>query len=573
MWTKNSNLFSMTSIGHGSKFWLSLMLFFFCISSHADTYGDFSYSVSGTNLTITGYTGTNKNITIPSSIPGLGMVTTIGNSAFAYNTNLTSVIIPDSVFTIEDYAFIRSSITNITIGNSVTSMGVGIFESCIGLTSITIPDSVSSLGNSMFYGCTSLTNMIIGNSVTIIGNYVFNNCISLTSITIPSSVTKIGVYVFRSCTSLTNITVDAKNTVYTSLNGVLFNKNKTLLILYPCRIIGSYSIPNSVTNIGDSAFSNSTNLISISIPNSVINIESSAFNNCINLPSITIPDSVTFIGYNAFYNCNNLTNVIFGNNVTNIQSSSFKNCTKLISITIPNSVVFIGSYVFYNCSQLVSAYFKGDAPFAFGSSVFYNTASGFEIYYPSTAKAWSTPLWRGYPAYPITENTAPQFTALGTTNFIVNPWTTVLVTNTATDSDMPAQALTYTLTSGPEGALLNSTNGIFIWRPTMAQAGTTNFVTIVVTDNGAPSLSATQTFSVTVTKTTGVKVVAFKFVSGVPTLTIDGSEGENYVIETSTNLVNWQAAGTNATPLVVPFNWSDTNSPAPFKFYRLHLIP
>jgi len=245
------------------------------------------------------------NYVIPDS------VTSIGNGAFTECISLTSITIPDSVTSIGQYAFRRCSrMTNITIGNGVTSIGGGAFAFCESLTSITIPDGVTSIGNGVFYVCTSLI-----------------------SITIPDSVTSIGNGAFTDCISLTTIEVGAENVNYADVNGVLFNKEKTLLHTYPAGKTGAnYVVPDSVTNIGGGAFFEGTSLTSITIPDSVTSIGEAAFHNCSSLTSITIGDGVTSIGDRAFYKCTSLTSITIPDSVTSIGSDAFKDSTATITV-------------------------------------------------------------------------------------------------------------------------------------------------------------------------------------------------------------------------------------------------
>ena len=209
-------------------------------------------------------------------------------------------------------------------GCNVTDIGDGAFSDCTSLTSITIPDGVTSIGKSAFYGCTSLTSITIPNGVTSIGPSAFFYCTSLVSITIPNGVTSIGESAFDGCTSLASITVADNNQSYCDVDGVLFNKDKTELVQYPAgKTSASYSIPNSVTEIGDGAFSYCTSLVSITIPNGVTSIDDSTFYGCTNLKEIVIPNSVTSIGAYAFVNCPNLKCVTVPSSVERIGKYSF----------------------------------------------------------------------------------------------------------------------------------------------------------------------------------------------------------------------------------------------------------
>ena len=280
--------------------------------------GEVKYAVEGGYLTFDKKTGTvtdcDSSVTkanIPHTIKGV-TVTSIGGSAFRYCTSLTSVTIPDSVTSIGGWAFTDcASLTSVTIPDGVTSIGEYTFSWCTSLTSATIPDSVTSIGEFAFHNCKSLTSMTIPRSVVSIGydafgwcesltsvtildgvrsigNSAFTDCKSLTSVTIPNSVTSIGRGAFSSCASLTGIWVAEGNSHYVSdASGVLFNKDKTTLVQCP-GAFAVYTIPGSVTSIGDDAFSG-----------------------CASLTSVTIPDSVTSIGNYAFSCCGSLTDVYF----------------------------------------------------------------------------------------------------------------------------------------------------------------------------------------------------------------------------------------------------------------------
>ena len=236
--------------------------------------------------------------------------------------------------------------------------------------SAVIAEGVTSIGGFAFYDCTSLTSVTIPDSVTSIGANAFFDCTSLTSVTIPDSVTSIGVGAFASCTSLTGIWVAESNSHYSSdASGVLFNKDKTTLVQCP-GAFAAYTIPNSVTSIGDVAFSFCTSLASVTIPNGVTSIGDSAFSYCASLTSVTIPDSVTSIGWSAFAGCTSLTSVTIPDSVTSIGSLAFSGCTSLTSVTVPDSVTSIGDAAFASCTSLTGIWV------AEGSSHYASDASG-----------------------------------------------------------------------------------------------------------------------------------------------------------------------------------------------------
>ena len=283
-------------------------------------------------------------------------VTNIGRGTFVDCRRLKSVKMGNNVTSIDDVFSGCSSLESINIPTSVKWIGWYAFYGCSSLKSIEIPGNVESIWFSAFSGCSSLTSVKICNGVKRIDSASFSGCSSLTSVCIPESVTYIGSRVFMGCSSLESITVDENNNFYCSDEfGVLYNKDKTELIQYPAgneRTI--FTIPDSVTSIGDGTFYCCNSLTSIEIPDSVKSIDWYAFYDCSSLTSIDIPDSVTSVGYDAFAYCSSLTNVNFGKKVESIDWGAFEYCTSLTNIEIPDGVTSIGDFAFRDCSSLTS---------------------------------------------------------------------------------------------------------------------------------------------------------------------------------------------------------------------------
>ena len=227
-------------------------------------------------------------------------------------------------------AFQGCSMTSITIGNGVTSIGNYALSYCKGLTSITIPNSVTSIGKNVFEGCSDLISITFGSGLTSIGKNAFYDCKGLTSVHISDIAAWCNI-------SFGDNPLDYAHHLYLNDEEI-----KDLVI------------PNSVTYIGKETFYACSGLTSVTIPNSVIFIDDYAFFNCSGLTSITIPNSVTSIGKGAFSDCNAVTSLTIGNGVTSIGKYAFLDCDGLSSVIIPNNVETIGEGAFANLNRLTS---------------------------------------------------------------------------------------------------------------------------------------------------------------------------------------------------------------------------
>lgn len=278
---------------------LLLVCLMCALPSWADkTSGNVTYKIEGDNAVVTGLADAAlKAITIPGEIEGHKVV--IGNRAFSWCANLTSVTMSKGVTRIGYEAFYNcSSLTTITIPEGVTNIGDGAFWLCYNLESVTIPEGVTTLGYKAFANCSNLATITIPEGVTTIGDEAFSGCSKLTSISLPSTIQNLTGKTFANWYGTLNVTSNDLSFE----NGALFNSNKQKLIAY-CANSNNYTIPTSVTSIGKGAFYGCNNLNTLTISENVTDINTEAFSNCINLTTVAIPASVTRIGEGAFQKC------------------------------------------------------------------------------------------------------------------------------------------------------------------------------------------------------------------------------------------------------------------------------
>ena len=230
-------------------------------------------------------------------------VATISNYAF-YECSLKKISIPSSVISIGDFAFSEcKSLEEVSIPSSVTTIGIGAFSVCPSMQEISIPPNITIINNLTFGWCSSLKKIIIPSSVTTIGDYAFYGCTSLKNIVLPMKLNTIGINSFVGCK------ISSNSPDFIVIDDVLYNANRSIIISYLSEQT-EFSIPLSVTTIGNSAFWGCSSLRKIYIPYSVTTINDSAFQGCSSLEEISIPSSVTSIGDDPFRWCNSLKKII-----------------------------------------------------------------------------------------------------------------------------------------------------------------------------------------------------------------------------------------------------------------------
>lgn len=275
---------------------------------------EFTLSDDGTYYIVSGIgTCTDTELLIPDTYEGLP-VKSVGENAFARNTKITGVTLPEGITSIGNSAFLSTNLTEIVFPDSVTHIGEEAFAFCNELTEVTIGDNVIELGDFAFYCSQKLTNVYVGKNVAAIGLRAFELCITLKG-----------------------IWVDAENEHFCSDQyGVLFTKDMTLLMQAPFLISGNYQIPDGVVTIG-----------------------TYAFHNCSYLTGVTFPDSVTTLEESSFLYCSKLASLTLGKNITTIGDNAFKDCSALTEVTFPSTLTSIGAQAFMYCNKITTMYFEG----------------------------------------------------------------------------------------------------------------------------------------------------------------------------------------------------------------------
>ncbi|MBO5378084.1 MAG: leucine-rich repeat protein, partial [Ruminiclostridium sp.] len=474
------------------------------ISASAETDGDYTYTVlSDGTVSITKYNGTATELAIPSVIDGK-TVTTIGENCFSNNASLTSIVMPDTVLYAEKGAFMWcSKLTNITLsanlktlgnnalrGNSLItslklpktleSIGVDAFSLMNGLQSITVaddnnyfktvdgvlynkemtqiilypcqktdtsytmPDTVTEMSDKCFEYAKNLETITLSKNLTAISRYAFSDCRKLKSLTIPEGVTSIGDYAFKQSSALTTVhlpstlttigdslffnnfhftgfTINENNETFSVEDGILFNKDKTQLLIYPMgKPDKSYAVPESVTDIADHAFYYAAYIEKLSFGSKLNSFGNWTFSGCDSLTEVVIPESLTDFGRATFDGCDNLTEITIPSKVTKLSDYTFRDCGKLAKIEIKGTIKEILSYCFSGTPITSISFPAGLEKVDYGA--FYNCSNLTDVNLPDTI------IYMGHDVFentPFQNNNPDKLKYAGNVLYHIDPETTI----------------------------------------------------------------------------------------------------------------------------------------------------
>ncbi|MDO5149745.1 MAG: leucine-rich repeat protein [Oscillospiraceae bacterium] len=539
---------------------------FVSASAEAYTYENLSYSyLEDGTIEITGCDSSVSEIVIPNEINGTA-VTSIGREAFAYNTNLTditipegitiiknsafyyctdltSVTLPDGIKTIEDCAFTYcTSLESVTIPESVTNFGASLFSSTPWLAEKTqenpfvvvngtviyalvsgdviIPEGVTTIGSGAFSDSNNITSVTIPDGMKEIKQNAFSFCDSLTSINIPDSVEIIEDNAFNGCTSLSKITVSDNNPSFCLEDEILFSKDKTKLIICPCTKEGTYSIPDSVNTIAGNSFESSL-LTEIFIPDSVTNIGDCAFSSCPNLTNIevsennpsyvsidgvlftkdikrlincpggksgeyVVPDGVETIGLYSFSSCKKLISVTFPDSLKKIEESSFLCCYGLTDITFPEGVTDIEVFAFSGCENISTVTIPKSMK-KIEMMAFYRNNKLTDVYYAGSEEEW----------YEIEIDILNQILTNTVIHFGETPEVTETTVTTAVSDSAPETTSSQAETSSPVST-----------ETTTAVSESTTVTSEITTANSETTADTSGTAAITSAETTSASAVS-----------------------------------------------------------------
>lgn len=281
--------------------------------------GDFVFGTSGTNASVTGYTGAGGHVQIPAEFQGRP-VTAIGDGAFSGCAQITQITVPEGVTAIGAQAFYYcAQLAAISLPESVVTIGDSAFAGCRSLPEVGLPARLTQLGDSVFAGCAILGRVTLGTNLSALGNYAFAQCAGLTNISLPASLQSLGESAFAGCASLEAV-----------------------------------GLPDTLTRLGASAFASCSRLAQVHLPAALTTLSNNVFMECGALADITLPPGLTHLGSQAFWGCPQLARVALPETLESLGALAFANGSGLTQIRLPARLRTLGERAFANCSQLAS---------------------------------------------------------------------------------------------------------------------------------------------------------------------------------------------------------------------------
>jgi len=411
---------------------LCVLLCLAALPACAETEGDYTYTVTNGESSITGYTGTETALIIPDTLGGYP-VTSIGRNAFKYGS-LVTLLLPDTVTYIDNYAFkYCSDLCVVSFSDNLLGVGNEAFYGCTSLSELAFPEGMTTIAEYAFYGCTGLSSLSFPSSMRYIHDYAFSGCSGVRSVYFSDDITYMGrgfiagvnencrLYANRcsnSALSLTSLNTSFYDPEYPHLKlqtSTAGNGSYVFTVVDCAEDTTCAALPENVIAIADNAFKNCSLLTSISIPDSVSSIGSNAFYGCSQLREIVIPEGVVSIGEYAFFSCSYLSSVSLPQSLVSIGAHAFRLCSALSSISIPDGVTAIESYTFAICSAL-SHVTLPDGLASIGGYAFENAASLAQLDLPANIETIASTAFSGCKFQPYAQmdsQTAVALTAAG----------------------------------------------------------------------------------------------------------------------------------------------------------------
>lgn len=378
---------------------------------YADTFEKLTYNVleDGSIAIVDCDKSIENDYIIPEVIDGKE-VKVIQNNAFGKCTNLESITIPKGVYSIGSFAFSGcNSLKNINVVESNVSFAskdgvlfskdmksIAKYPKAKEDSKYVVPDGVEEISYRAFDGSRNLKEIKFSSSLKKISDYAFYYCNNIENVEIPENVEKIAKWSFWSCSKLKAINVSQNNNNFSSEDGILFDKNKTMLIKFPDRNEKTqYTIPESVKKVEPYAFCYCSNIVNVTVPDSVTDLGKYTFYYCVNLENIKLSENISYVGECLFEGCSKLKNITIPKKVATIGENSFLNCNNLEYAVILGDITSIGNKAFYKCLNLNKILSFGNVGII-GTQVFDNTAEGFSFYAKNGLTGYEQNGWENY---------------------------------------------------------------------------------------------------------------------------------------------------------------------------------